>query len=544
MKTTQRGWKHVGVLAAALLLLQGSCVLGYSPLTFHPPFQNMRVEGWNIMGSTMVTEQFIRLTSAEAGQEGAIWSIDRVPYTDWEVEIAFKATGARYLGGDGFGLWFTEKSEVFGGTFGNQEDFVGLGIIFDTYDNDGKRDNPSISAVYSDGSVRFNHDDDGRKQIIPGATCKINYRNPRAPIMAKVKYQDGTLVVSYDMRSRGVWTECFRSTELVMPPSYFIGLTAHTGQVADNHDIYKLITLSLDAEPAAAPDEDTMATDQQHHPGETEKEQQEWHKDDDRHLQRFADAIARFVEMSPETQALATEARRQLLRDREDENAIDADAAPIMDDDGMGGVTGGDGLGQHFRDEVSSTLTLIQEEIKQIAHEMRGTITLAHAVTQGDPDNEGGGGGGGGASASELMTGISEVVSHNTRTVSNDISSLQKAINAELETVKKDVRDVHNTIRNSVVRNNQEMSTKLSAMTNDVTKMKTTMEELKKRTDYTHGKLESSATELKDHIQTNLGGGGLSMTTLLLTQIPLVLFAVYSRFFAGPKDQYAYKQRV
>lgn len=51
--------------------------------------------------------------------------------------------------------------------------------------------------------------------------------------------------------------------------------------------------------------------------------------------------------------------------------------------------------------------------------------------------------------------GISEVVSHNTRTVSNDISSLQKAINAELETVKKDVRDVHNTIRNSVVRNNQ-----------------------------------------------------------------------------------------
>lgn len=45
-----------------------------------------------------------------------------------------------------------------------------------------------------------------------GATCKINYRNPRAPIMAKVKYQDGTLVVSYDMRSRGVWTECFRST--------------------------------------------------------------------------------------------------------------------------------------------------------------------------------------------------------------------------------------------------------------------------------------------------------------------------------------------
>eukprot|EP00287_Rhodomonas_sp_CCMP768_P003371 CAMPEP_0196727950 /NCGR_PEP_ID=MMETSP1091-20130531/8791_1 /TAXON_ID=302021 /ORGANISM="Rhodomonas sp., Strain CCMP768" /LENGTH=538 /DNA_ID=CAMNT_0042070637 /DNA_START=56 /DNA_END=1672 /DNA_ORIENTATION=- len=535
------GKKTAQLCCLAMVLMQGSLVLGYSPLSFHPPFQNMRVEGWNIMGSTMVTEQFVRVTSAEAGQEGAIWSVDRVPYADWEVEIAFKCTGARYLGGDGFGLWFTEKSEVFGGTFGNQEDFVGLGIIFDTYDNDGKRDNPAISAVYSDGSVRFNHDDDGRKNIIPGATCKINYRNPRVPIMAKVKYQDGTLIVSYDMRSRGVWTECFRTSELMMPPSYFIGITAHTGQVADNHDIYKLLTTSLDAVEAPPPEQDVMATEKEHHPGESETEQKEWHKDDDRHLQRFADAIARFIEMMPETQAMASEARRELMQEREEEANMDIDAEPIMGDEGDG--PGGDGLGQHFKDEVSATLSLIQEEIKQIAHEMRGTITLAHAVTQGDPD-EMGGGGGGGVSGSELLTGVSEVVTHSTRTVSHDVNAAKTALNQEIDGLKKDVRDVHNTIRNSVVRTQQEFSAKLSAVTNDVTKMKSTMEDLKKRTDYTHGKLESSASQLKDHIETNLGSGGLSYVTLLLTQIPLVAFVVYSKFFAGKQDQYSYKQRV
>eukprot|EP00286_Rhodomonas_abbreviata_P028122 CAMPEP_0181312580 /NCGR_PEP_ID=MMETSP1101-20121128/13774_1 /TAXON_ID=46948 /ORGANISM="Rhodomonas abbreviata, Strain Caron Lab Isolate" /LENGTH=374 /DNA_ID=CAMNT_0023419443 /DNA_START=184 /DNA_END=1305 /DNA_ORIENTATION=+ len=374
----------MSVAIITLVMWQASCVLGYAPLTFHGPFDTFKVDGWSFMGSTIVTEQYVRLTPSEAGHEGSIWSRERVPYTDWEVELSFKVTGARYLGGDGFGLWFTEKSEQFGGTFGNQEDFAGLGIIFDTYDNDGKRDNPSISAIYSDGSIRFNHDDDGRKQLIPGATCKINYRNPRTPISVKVKYQDSTLVVSYDMRSKGVWTECFRVESQAMPASYFIGLTAHTGQVADNHDIFKLITTSLDAEDPPSPDSDVVSAQEgEHRVAEAEAAQKEWRKDDDRHLQRFADAISRFVELLPENQERAFEARRQRAREREEEANMDADAEPIIEEyEGRRG--GEEGVEQHFKDEVASTLNLIQEEIKQIAHEMRGTITLAHAVTQAE----------------------------------------------------------------------------------------------------------------------------------------------------------------
>ncbi len=77
--STKRRIRLPLALLAALLLLQGYFVEGYAPLSFHPPFQSMRVDGWNIMGSTMVTEQFVRLTSAEAGQEGAIWSVGARP---------------------------------------------------------------------------------------------------------------------------------------------------------------------------------------------------------------------------------------------------------------------------------------------------------------------------------------------------------------------------------------------------------------------------------------------------------------------------------
>ena len=37
------------------------------------------------------------------------------------------------------------------------------------------------------GKLRFNHDNDGSDDRLPGATCKINYRNPRAPISVRVQ---------------------------------------------------------------------------------------------------------------------------------------------------------------------------------------------------------------------------------------------------------------------------------------------------------------------------------------------------------------------
>ena len=105
------------------------------------------------MGSAVVTDHYVRLTPTEGGNEGSIWSNSLMPFKEWKMFLEFKIAGQRYLGGDGMVLWFTEGSNTFGNTFGNQEDFKGLGVVFDTYDNDGKRDNPSISAILSDGSL-------------------------------------------------------------------------------------------------------------------------------------------------------------------------------------------------------------------------------------------------------------------------------------------------------------------------------------------------------------------------------------------------------
>jgi len=251
-------------------------------------------------------------------------------------------------------------------------------VILDTYDNDGKRDNPSISAITSNGHTKFDHDSDGREQRVPGAMCKINYRNPRNPVSLKVRYQDKVLFVSYDLRSKGTFTDCFRA-QVDLPDSYYVGLTAHTGQVADNHDVFSMATISLDPHtPEVMPDLEPVQTEHSSH--ESKENAHEWRKDDDRHLQRFADAVQRWTEMSEEAKERARQVRVQADdrrdlpddddkeddSDEEESEGKEASHANLLQQQHDTAAT------EKFREEVTSSLELLQAEVKQIAHEMRG----------------------------------------------------------------------------------------------------------------------------------------------------------------------------
>jgi hypothetical protein len=130
------------------------------PHSFSSPYGGS-VPFWHQGGTTAINDEYIHLTSTTASSTGSIWNSEPNLADDWEVEVGFKVSGARYLGGDGFALWYTAKRDTMGTTFGNDQTFVGLGILFDSYDNDNRRDNPTISAFRSDGSLVFDHEADG-----------------------------------------------------------------------------------------------------------------------------------------------------------------------------------------------------------------------------------------------------------------------------------------------------------------------------------------------------------------------------------------------
>lgn len=55
-------------------------------------------------------------------------------------------------------IWYTsEKGDYNGDVLGSSDKWDGIGIFFDSFDNDNKHNNPYIMAVLNDGSKQFDH---------------------------------------------------------------------------------------------------------------------------------------------------------------------------------------------------------------------------------------------------------------------------------------------------------------------------------------------------------------------------------------------------
>jgi mannose-binding lectin 1 len=138
--------------------------------------------------------------------------------SEWEVLLSFvigKTTAN--VGADGMAFWYTKSRGSIGMTlllilphtkgpvFGNQDNWDGIAIIFDSFDNEGnvctnnssdqKGDNPSVYVMKNDGTLSFSHNNDGKPDILD--QCNFNYRTSSydgqhlQPTHVKIRYQNG-----------------------------------------------------------------------------------------------------------------------------------------------------------------------------------------------------------------------------------------------------------------------------------------------------------------------------------------------------------------
>lgn len=52
--------------------------------------------------------------------------------------------------------------------------------------------------------------------------------------------------VSTDIEQKAAWKECFQVKGVRLPTGYFFGLSATTGDLSDNHDIFSIKMYELD----------------------------------------------------------------------------------------------------------------------------------------------------------------------------------------------------------------------------------------------------------------------------------------------------------
>ena len=106
----------------------------------------------------IASSENVRVAPSLRSQKGAIWTREPINFEWWEVDLVFRITGRGRIGADGLAFWYTAGKGAYNGTvFGSSDMWNGLGVFFDSFDNDNKHNNPYIMAVVNDGNQIFDH---------------------------------------------------------------------------------------------------------------------------------------------------------------------------------------------------------------------------------------------------------------------------------------------------------------------------------------------------------------------------------------------------
>ncbi|GFZ48585.1 hypothetical protein JCM24511_06333 [Saitozyma sp. JCM 24511] len=259
-----RRWSSLALLALAVVVSADrggdddtvvNMVERIIPLRTHtivPPYVDTDLQNrwWDFGADAVInTNKHIRLTQDRPSQTGWLWSRMPLSVPNWQIDVEFKVDGkAHNLFGDGFALWIAKDRAKVGPVFGSVDYFNGLGIFFDTYANSRHSYQwPRVTAMLGDGKTSYDHDHDNAANEIAG--CSENFRRRDIPTKARLSYIKGkVLQLKLQTKMENEWTTCFE-LPLDLPDHPFIGFSALTGDVSDDHDIVSVNTASLTLRP-------------------------------------------------------------------------------------------------------------------------------------------------------------------------------------------------------------------------------------------------------------------------------------------------------
>ncbi|KAG2186215.1 hypothetical protein INT43_002653 [Umbelopsis isabellina] len=243
------------VLSAALGLTAAQNNAPSSSITLqthslYPPYidDDLQNRWFDFGGDAIInTNKHVRLTSNRPSQVGYLWSRLPLATLNFEIEFEYNVDGpSGHLFGDGFAMWLAKERASTGPVFGSVNGFDGLGIFFDTYDNERshKHSFPYVQAMIGDGYKHYENDKDGSSTEAAG--CEADFRGKTVVTKARLTYyKNNYLRLELQHEKEDEWTECFKIHDVKLPDQVYLGFTAHTGEISDNHDIISVTTKTL-----------------------------------------------------------------------------------------------------------------------------------------------------------------------------------------------------------------------------------------------------------------------------------------------------------
>ncbi|CAM9781385.1 unnamed protein product [Chrysoparadoxa australica] len=285
---------------SAAMFLPGSSFAG--PNTEVDNSGDRVIKGWEAAGVTRIAKNFVRLTPDQPSMKGALWARQPLGVSSFTAILEFRISGsAKKFFGDGLALWFAAPRPAapprkrppnskggasdskeganqwqLGSFHGYIEGFEGVGIIVDTYIND-PDNHRDILVVHQDAGGRSGGSLDGAGSKLKGCDASVRWHEARADfeaaqVRARLRVtvknaRDGKTAISVSVQERpgAAWKQCFND-DLPFKQTWMaeahVGITASTGELADNHDVLRLDMFEtaeeaddfLDSDPASIVD--------------------------------------------------------------------------------------------------------------------------------------------------------------------------------------------------------------------------------------------------------------------------------------------------
>lgn len=252
----------------------------------HLSLPNGAVPFWDHYGDAIPGNEEVRLVPSLRSKSGSMWTKYNASFEHWEVQISFRITGRGRSGADGLAVWYTRQRGETGSVYGASDLWDGVGIFFDTFDNDDRKNNPVILVVGNNGKLVYDHLNDGASQVL--GACVRNFRNTPHPFRARITYYKKTLNIAINTGlSPGddFYETCTEVRDMVIPSLGFFGVSAATGALADDHDVLSFLTFSLsdtwkEAADAQIPksEKDKFQKDFEHFEKQLEKQKEDFQK--------------------------------------------------------------------------------------------------------------------------------------------------------------------------------------------------------------------------------------------------------------------------
>lgn len=144
-------------------------------------------------------------------------------------------------------MWITKQRATPGPVFGSVDNFEGLGIFFDTYKNNRPGTVfPYVMAMVADGNTPYDKANDGKANEFAGCSAR-GIRTDSVATKARLTYfQDKSMKLELQYKSEDKWELCFETDQPPTIPSVaYLGFSAETGELSDNHDIISVNTKNL-----------------------------------------------------------------------------------------------------------------------------------------------------------------------------------------------------------------------------------------------------------------------------------------------------------